>query len=238
MGPKATASGPRRPARAHAFVADLDAPELDPADRHPLDRVLRLRPDEEITVCDGRGGWRACRMGPTLEPAGPVGREPRPAPEITIAFALVKGERPEWAVQKLTELGVDRIVLFIAARSVVRWEDERAIRQAGRLRRVVREAAMQSRRTWLPEVEDVTTFEDVAARPGAALADPDGGAPALPAGLLLVGPEGGWTAAERARGLPRMALGDHVLRTETAAVAAATILGALRAGLVEPVAGE
>ena len=237
MAGTATASEPRKPGRAHVFVADLDAPELDAADRHHLERVLRLRPGEEITVSDGRGAWRPCRLGPALEPLGAVVREPRPSPEIAVAFAVVKGERPEWAVQKLTELGVDRIVPFAAARSVVRWDGDRATRQVERLRRVAREAAMQSRRSRLPEVEEVATFADVAARSGAVLADHEGGPPALPAGPVLVGPEGGWSADELARDLPRMALGEHVLRAETAAVAVAALLGALRSGLVAPAAG-
>jgi 16S rRNA (uracil1498-N3)-methyltransferase len=222
--------------RAHAFVADLDSPELDAADRHHLERALRLRPGDEITVSDGRGGWRTCRLGPALEPTGAIARDPRPSPEITVAFAPVKGERPEWAVQKLTELGVDRIVPFPAARSVVRWDGERAARQAERLRRVAREAAMQCRRTWLPDVEDVAGFHEVAGRPGAVLADREGGPPALPGGPVLVGPEGGWSPEELALDLPRMALGEHVLRAETAAVAVAALLGALRAGLVAPAA--
>jgi 16S rRNA (uracil1498-N3)-methyltransferase len=238
MAGTAGAFGPRGSARAHAFVADLGAPELDPADRHHLERVLRLRPGDVITVSDGRGGWRTCGFGPALEPTAPVLRDPRPFPEIAVAFALVKGERPEWAVQKLTELGADRILPFAAARSVVRWDGERAVRQAERLRRVAREAAIQCRRTWLPEVEEVTGFDEVAGRPGAVLADRDGAAPSLPGGPVLVGPEGGWSAEELARDLPRMALGDHVLRAETAAVAVAAVLGALRAGLVTPVAGD
>ena len=225
-------------ARAHAFVADLDSPELDAADRHHLERVLRLRPGDEITVSDGWGGWRTCGLGAALEPLGAVVREPRPSPEIAVAFALVKGERPEWTVQKLTELGADRIVPFVAARSVVRWDGERAARQSERLRRVAREAAMQCRRAWLPEVEEVATFDDVAGRPGAVLADREGGPPSLPGGPVLVGPEGGWSPEELARDLPRMALGDHVLRAETAAVAVAAMLGALRAGLVTPAAAD
>ena len=224
-------------ARAHAFVADLGSPELDLADRHHLERVLRLRAGDEITVSDGRGRWRARRLGPALEPAGPVIRDPRPAPVITVALDLVKGERPEWAVQKLTELGADGIVPFVAGRSVVRWDDERAGRQAERLRRVAREAAMQCRRTWLPDVEEVATFEAVAGRRGAVLADREGGPPSLATGPVLVGPEGGWSDEERTRDLPRMALGQHVLRTETAAAAVATLLGALRAGLVAPAGG-
>ena len=222
-------------ARAHVFVADLGAPELDPSDRHHLERVLRLRPGEDVTVSDGQGGWRPCRFaaGATVEPVGPVVRDPRPAPELTVAFAVVKGERPEWAVQKLSELGVDRIVPFLSDRSVVRWDGDRAARQVERLRKVAREAAMQCRRTWLPAVEDVAEFEEVAGRPGAVLAERDGRGPWLPDGPVLVGPEGGWSDEERSRGLPRMAVGAHVLRAETAAVAVAALLGALRAGLVD-----
>ncbi|HEV3400775.1 MAG TPA: RsmE family RNA methyltransferase [Acidimicrobiales bacterium] len=218
-------------------MADLDHPALDPDDRHHLERVLRLRRSEEITVCDGQGGWRPCRLGPELEPVGQVARDPRPSPAVEVAFALVKGERPEWVVQKLTELGADRMVPFGAARSVVRWDAERAARQVERLRRVAREAAGQCRRTWLPAVEEVATFDQVAARPGAVLADREGSPPWLAGGPVLVGPEGGWDDGELALGLPRMALGPHVLRAETAAVAVGALLAALRAGLVAPRSG-
>jgi 16S rRNA (uracil1498-N3)-methyltransferase len=123
-------------------------------------------------------------------------------------------------------------VPFTAERSVVRWDDAKAARNAERLRRVAREAAMQSRRVFLPVVEDVTTFIDVAACPGAALTAPDGGPPDLARPCLLVGPEGGWSEAELDRGLPRVALGPTVLRADTAAVAGAVLLAGLRAGLV------
>ncbi len=220
------------PARAHAFVADLSRPALDAPDRHHLERVLRLRPGDLITVSDGVGGRRSCRFGPVLDPVDEVVTDARPYPEVTVAFAHVKGERPEWAVQKLTELGVDRIVAFTAARSVVRWDADKAAKAAERFRRVAREAAMQSRRTWLPVVEAPTDFAEVAGRPGAVLADPDGDPPWLAAGPVLVGPEGGWAADEAALPLLRMRLGPHVLRSETAAVAAAALLGALRTGTV------
>ena len=219
-------------ARAHVFVADVEAPELAPDDRHHLERVLRLRPGDELTVADGAGRWRRCRFGPALEADGDVEVEVPPAPAITLAFALTKGERPEWTVQKLTEVGVDRIVPFVSARSVVRWDEAKAARNAERLRRVAREAAMQSRRTFLPAIEGVTSFADVAGRPGAALAAPDGRPPDLARACLLVGPEGGWTDEELALAPVRVALGPTVLRAETAAVAGAVLLAGLRAGLV------
>lgn len=203
-------------------------------DRHHLERVLRLRPGEEVTVSDGAGGWRRCRFGPQLEPDGDIERVDRPWPEVTVAFAVVKGQRPEWAVQKLTEVGVDRIVPLLTARSVVRWPPGEEGGQVARLRRVAREAAVQSRRVWLPRVEAVARFEEAAAWPGAALAHRGGGRPSLARPTVLIGPEGGWDEAELAAGPPLVALGPAVLRAETAAVVAGVLLCALRAGTVDP----
>ena len=194
--------------------------------------MLRLRPGDEVTVSDGVGGWRVCRVGPTLDPVGEVQRVPRPQPRVTVAFAVVKGERPEWAVQKLTEIGVTRIVPLQTSRSVVRWPLGEASAQLARLRRVAREAAVQSRRVWLPVVEGVAPFDAVAAEAGAALAHPGGAAPSLDRPTLLVGPEGGWDEAELASGPSLVGLGPTVLRTETAALVAGTLLCALLAGTI------
>jgi 16S rRNA (uracil1498-N3)-methyltransferase len=221
-------------ARAHVFVGDLEAPVLDSGHHHHLARVLRLAPGSDVTAGDGAGRWRPCRLtdGPALDAVGPIVAEPRPEPPITVAFALVKGERPELAVQKLTELGVDRIAPFVAGRSVVRWEAVRAERQLERWRSIARQAAMQCRRTWLPDVAPVASFDSVAALPGAVLADAAGAPPSLDRPVVLVGPEGGWTPGERGSGLPTVRLGAHVLRSETAAITAAAMLAALRAGIL------
>ena len=101
-----------------------------------------------------------------------------------------------------------------------------------RTRRIARQAAMQSRRSWLPVVEEARPFAEVAARPGACLAHRDGAGATLDRPLVLVGPEGGWSDEELAVPLPHLRLGPHVLRAETAAVAAAAVLVALRAGLL------
>lgn len=220
------------------FVADLAAPVLAEDDRHHLERVLRVRQGEVVTASDGRGNRCACVFAPggRLEPTGAVEVDPEPEPPITVAFAVTKGDKPETAVQKLTELGVDRIVPFTAGRSVARWEGDRAERHVARLRKVAREAAMQSRRSRIPLVDDLRDFATVAALPGAALADAGGAPPSLVRPVLLVGPEGGWTDGERVAGLPIVGLGSEVLRAETAALVAGTLLGALRAGLVGPIA--
>ncbi len=218
----------------HVIVADVADPVLDPDDRHHLERVLRLRNGDPVSVTDGAGAWRWCRFGAALVPDGEIECVPPPAPPITVAFALVKGQKPELVVQKLTELGVDEIIPFVAERSVVRWDDERARRNTERLRRVAAEAAMQSRRVWLPEVQEVTTFDDLAGGGALLAADRDGAAPTLERPAVMIGPEGGWSDAERARFNGTVGLGPSVLRAETAAFAAAAMLGALRAGLVAP----
>lgn len=224
--------------KAHVFVRDLDALELADGDRHHLERVLRLRPGDELTASDGAGQWRRCRFGAPLEPIGAVERDEAAQPEITVAFALVKGERPEWVVQKLAEVGVDRIVPFTAERSVVQWDDAKAARSHERLVTVAREAAMQSRRSWLPALESISTFEAVAGRAGAVLADRGGRPPTLRYPVVLVGPEGGWSERERGVGLPVLGLGPNVLRAETAAVVAGAALCGLRSALFESVDGH
>ena len=222
-----------RSSSAHVFVDDLDAPALAPDDRHHLARVLRLRAGETVSVSDGAGRWRrgVWTDDGGVEPAGEVEHVPRPAPPITVGVALLKGDRPEWVVQKLTELGVDRIVPLATARTVVRWEGAKAARHVERLRRVAREAAMQSRRAWLPEVADVSGLPELAG-PGVALAEPGGAPLSLAHPTVLVGPEGGWAPEEVGLGLPTVDLGPSVLRAETAAVAVAAVLAALRAGHV------
>jgi 16S rRNA (uracil1498-N3)-methyltransferase len=217
------------------FVDDLDAPVLDADDHHHLARVRRVRDGDPLVLSDGRGCWRPARMaGDAPTPEGAIVASAAPSPTVGIAFALVKGSKPELAVQKLTELGVDRIVPFAAARSVVRWD---AAKQAGaqvRLARVAKEAAMQSRRAWLPEVADVATFAQVAALDGAAIADRGGAPVSLERPFLLIGPEGGWAPEELEVDLPRVALAEGVLRAETAAIVAGSLLVALRAGIVAP----
>jgi 16S rRNA (uracil1498-N3)-methyltransferase len=213
------------------FVADLEAPDLEDDDRHHLRKALRLRPGDPLVVADGAGSWRNARFGDVVEPDGDVNVVSKPSPLLTVGLTPTKGDRPEWAVQKLTELSVDRIVLLRSERSVVRWEGDKADQHLARLRRIAREAAMQSRQVWLPEVLGVHTLAD---HPGAALADPGGRAPGAEDTTLLCGPEGGWSDAERADDRSRVALGGAVLRAETAAVTAGALLAALRLGLVRP----
>ncbi len=206
-----------------------------------------------MVASDGRGSWRWCLVsdGPgagsvgsgegsaglpgPLRVAGDVRVEPPPQLTLTVGFAPVKGDRPEWVVEKLTELGVDHIVVLSTDRAVVRWRDDRAGRALARLEVAARQAAAQSRRVRLPIVEGPWTLEELAANlPDGALslAEPGGAPPSLRHHAVAVGPEGGWSDRELALDLPRTGLPPGVLRSETAAMAAGLTLSTLRAGTV------
>jgi len=229
------AEAPRPDGRGgpHVFVDDVEAPVLDDRDAHHLGRVLRLTPGEPLTVCDGAGRWRACRFGDPLEPDGPVHEVAPSVPPVTIAFPPVKGERPDWTVQKLTEIDVDRICLLEADRAVVRWEGERAERHLERLGRVAREAAMQSRRVFLPVLEGPVPLARLLGE-GAAVAEPTATVgPTLSNSTIAIGPEGGWSPAELEAATVKVRLATTVLRVETAALVAAGFLTGLRARLLD-----
>jgi len=216
----------------HVIVDDLSEPELSSEDLHHLSKVRRLRSGDFVSATNGCGSWRWCAfVGDGLESLGEVVHDAEPHPTLTVGFALVKGSKPELVVQKLTELGIDVIVPFVAERSVVRWDDAKTERQTERLTKVAREAAMQSRRVWLPEVSPVTKLSDLTAAAGVVRADRDGIALTAANTMVLVGPEGGWSPSE-VESLPAVGLGSTVLRAETAAIAAAALMVALRDGRV------
>lgn len=221
----------RRRAAAHVFVDELVTPVLADDDRHHLVRVLRLRDGEVVSVTDGRGAWRLCAWSNgSLHPTSDIVRESERSP-VGVAFALCKSDKPETIVQKLTELGVDVIVPFVSARSVVRWETDKVERNLERWRKVAREAAMQSRQVRLPTIEGlVASVESLVRRhgEGLALAEPDGPAIETDITMIAVGPEGGFTDDEVAEFRSLVSLPGGVLRAETAAVVAGAMLVARR----------
>ena len=218
-----------RRSTAHVFVDSLLTPTLNSDDQHHLARVLRLRAGESVSISDGQGRWRICRFvsADVLEPDTEIETVERVFPEITIGFALPKGDRPEWIVQKLTEIGVDHVIVLHAERSVVRWEPDRAERNIAKLVKVAREAAMQSRRVWLPTVSGPVRADQVLGG-SVSLAEPNSDALTLAATTVLIGPEGGWTANELSITASHVSLGKSILRVETAALVAAANLSALR----------
>jgi 16S rRNA (uracil1498-N3)-methyltransferase len=222
----------------HLVVPDVGLPVLADEDLHHLRTVLRLRSGSPVSVTDGAGSYRECVFtGRDLSPSGAVTFVRRVAPPLTVAFTPVKGDRPEWAVQKLTELGVDRIVFLSTRREVVRWHSDRAESHFRRLQKVARAAVMQSRQCWVPALSGPVSVESLFGA-ASALCVPGGGPPSLDRPVVLVGPEGGWDPAElsaaRGAGAGLVGLGPSVLRTETAAVVAGALLCALRARVVAP----
>lgn len=216
------------------LVADLDTCELDAADRHHLAKALRLRDGDPLSLTDGQGRWRLGVFGPLVEPTSEVTVQPEPSPRLAVGFALVKSAKPELIVQKLTEIGIDHIQPVRCERSVVQWDESKAVKAQERLSRIAREALMQSKGAWLPQVHPVVGFPSLVA---AALegvgpvdnivrADFDGpfvlGAGRAHIGartMIVVGPEGGWSDGERQIAPTSISLGDRVLRAETACIA-------------------
>jgi len=216
----------------HVFVEDLDQPRLSPHDLHHLKRVLRLRPGNPITICDGAYRWRSATFDNPPVATGDVVEVSPPLPRITIGFVVPKGDRPSWIVQKLTELGVDEIHLLRSQRSVVKWNPDQADKQLKRLERIAREAAMQSRQVRVPTIKPVTEVRQAAKDSGASLTHRNGTRPSLNQNILYIGPEGVWDDSELVD-MPTVNLGSSVLRAETAAVTAAAALSLLREDLLD-----
>ncbi|MFV0307108.1 MAG: RsmE family RNA methyltransferase [Desertimonas sp.] len=213
-----------RSAAAHVVVADVARPALDDADDHHLRRVLRLRDGAAVTVTDGAGAWRPCRWcGDTLSVDGEIERVAPPATPVTIAVAPPKGDRLDWLVQKVTEIGVDHIALLDADHSVVRLRGERAGRQVERLERIARQAVMQSRRVFVPKIASAVRACDVL--PTMVAAEPGGPPPGADDRAIAIGPEGGWSDRELGAATATVSLGPNILRVETAAVVAAVLIG-------------
>jgi 16S rRNA (uracil1498-N3)-methyltransferase len=206
--------------------------------------VRRLRAGERADVSDGAGmlasgvvtAVGADTVTVSVRSVHPV---PPPSPAITVVQALAKGDRGELAVEMMTEVGVDAIVAWSASRSVTRWEGARGERSLGKWQVIAREAAKQSRRAWIPSVTGPATLDDVAALVSSAASGvvlaAGAAVPlsrlALPSSgdvVLVVGPEGGISPAERsalaAAGAIEARLGPTVLRTSTAGSAAAAVL--------------
>ncbi|MGW3724750.1 16S rRNA (uracil(1498)-N(3))-methyltransferase [Streptomyces sp. F001] len=218
----------------------LDGPE----GRHAVS-VKRLRPGEDVVLTDGRGRWAegvvkaAEGKDRLVVQLHGVREEPEESPRITVVQALPKGDRGELAVETMTEVGVDAIVPWTAARCITQWKGERGAKALSKWRATAREAGKQSRRVRFPEVGEAATSKQVAALLAgadfAAVLHESGDEPLAAAELpadgaivLVVGPEGGVSDEELAlfeeAGAKAYRLGPTVLRTSTAGTAAAALL--------------
>ena len=235
-----------------AFSPDGTSVALAPEEARHLRDVLRLGRGDEVFVFDGEGREFRCRVeeserdravlavGGEVEPASP--ESPL---ELTLAVALLKGEKLDLVVQKATELGVSRFVPVMTKLADVRLRGvDETSRRVERLRRIALEACKQSGRARVPLIDAPAAFEsfvksasaDVAVwrvmfseRGGASLGGAIEKLRGRPAAVTaLVGSEGGWTDEEialaRDAGWDVVTLGGRVLRAETAAITVTALL--------------
>jgi 16S rRNA (uracil1498-N3)-methyltransferase len=239
-----TAAGPRTTG-PHFFVGpgqlDGDVAVLRGTEGRHLAVVLRARPGDPVSLADGSG--RLYQAAVTQVAGDDVRLRivalhdvPPLLPPLAVVHGLPKGRKLDDVIQRLTELGVDRIAPVHSRRGQARLSGDRAARAGARWRAIALAAAKQSRRAHLPQIEDVGEWTDAfsAGTRGVVLWEAStrplaGALTAALAGagndtelVLAVGPEGGLTEEEvRACGLVDASLGATVLRTETAALVAA-----------------
>lgn len=223
-----------------------DAVVLTGSEAHHAASVRRVRVGEEVTVGDGRGAWLTGRCESVAPREVVVRVEARsdaapPRPRIVLVQALAKGDRDELAIQAATELGVDEIVPWQASRSVSRWDSAKAEKGRARWATIVREAAKQAHRAWIPEVTALVTSAQLTTRSASSrtlVLEPTGAGRLTGVSfeddgrdvLLVVGPEGGIAPDELERlaaaGATIVRLGESVLRTSTAGPAALAVVSA------------
>jgi 16S rRNA (uracil1498-N3)-methyltransferase len=207
-------------------------------------RVLRLRAGDALTLFNGQGG----EYGGTIEE---IRRDSvlvsvlehravdRESPlQLVLVQGISRGERMDWVVQKATELGVWRIVPVFTERSVVQLDDRQAARKVQHWRSIAIAACQQSGRNRVPQIAQPVALYDLLEQPhlgGVALLLSPGATmrltdipAAAPGATVLIGPEGGLAEVEQEAairsGCTPVRLGPRVLRTETAAVCALTLL--------------
>lgn len=213
---------------------------------HHLLHVLRAKVGQSIVLFDAGGRQAQAKITKiekgslTVEVGPPEIVDKESSLSITLAFALSKGGKPEWIVQKAVELGVNRIIIFVADRSVAKWSLEDAPRKMARMESVAAGAAAQCGRNILPKLDfsgDLSGAIALMAKHPLRIAlhtETDyplsayftDGAPERVG--LLCGPEGGLSPQEvntlQAYDWRLAGMGPRTLRAETAALAAVTLV--------------
>ena len=230
------------------FASFLDAEhiELSADDVHHVLHVMRMKKNDEIeVVVDGH--LFLCRIEATNPLSIVIIHEIKSDVElneqITLLFALTKGDKIDLVIQKATELGVKRIALIQSERSVVRFDEKDIAKKMSRYQKIVKEASEQSHRLVVPEILGVyhlkklpkevfsdlnyVAYEKDAGDTSKAFANLENGKSVS----ILVGPEGGFSEEEInflvKQGFVRTSLGKRILRAETAAIYALSVIGYL-----------
>jgi 16S rRNA (uracil1498-N3)-methyltransferase len=208
--------------------------------RH-LREVLRLKPGDPVSVFDGEGKEFRARVAQARREFAELDLDeeieaarPESPLQITLAVALLKGEKFDLVVQKATELGVTKIVPLITRFADIKLRDESdASKRVARWQRIALEAAKQSGRAVVPQIEKVSPFESVlsSSNPCLLFSEREGrGLTQIDTDRItaIIGSEGGWSDEEleqaSAAGAQIVTLGGRILRAETAAITVAALL--------------
>jgi len=234
----------------------IDGREL----RH-LRQVLRLAAGDRITVFDDTGWEHEAVIrsfgseSADIEIFRSYEAQRESALDLTLALGLTKGDKMDFVVEKATELGISRIVPFASVHAVAKLDAARAEKRAGRWQKIALSAAKQSGRARVPEILPPSEFRDfIAQGSGDALKllfweketaetlnHVHAAQPAPPSVVAVIGPEGGLSDEEAAlateHGFYTVSLGRRILRAETAAVAALSIVQFLWGDLGQQSAG-
>jgi len=233
----------------HRLLVDFNwtdgAPVHLSADASRHLRVLRPKKGEAVELFDGAGRWQECRWdGAALVASGELHEAERPAESLTLFACVTKGSRWDWTIEKATELGVTRIVPVISERTIVRIPRAERAAKRERWMRIAADAARQSDAKWLPEIDCAVDFQDaleiargttcfvgaLTTPPPPPLASVVSNVVAGSSVSAFVGPEGDFSPSELSA-LCEFAhpasFGPTVLRAETAAIFAVSVLVAL-----------
>jgi len=222
-------------------VAELRAGELAITgdEHHYLGRVRRVRIGDAIELVDGVGHRATAKIvrmtdGETVVEVGEPETVIEPWPHMRVLLPLIKGDRMDYAIEKLVEVGANEIVVWMAERSIVRLDASKRDARVAHYAAVIEAAAKQSGRTTIPAVSFAELRHAIRALPEGEryMLDPDGErvAPAADDVTLISGPEGGlaWLETEQlaAAGFRGMSLGPNTLRAETAPLVAVAVIRA------------
>ena len=232
--------------RYFASLIDKEHVKLEPEDEHHLLHVMRMRQGDEIEVV-ANGVLYLCNIGSTnpltIYVVHEIETDVELNVDVTLLFALTKGDRTDLVVQKATELGVKRIALIQSERTVVRYEEKDIAKKCARYQKIMKEASEQSHRLIVPEMMGIFNlkklpkevfsdlnyvgYEKDASDVNGMFANFD----KKKSITILIGPEGGFSEEEInnlvKQGFIRTSLGKRILRAETAAMYALSVIGYL-----------